>query len=788
MCPVRVANLSMVPKGIEKAVKTALREKRWAQARELCWEALEQDPQRLEFREHLAECEQYLQRYHQCLSLCDALLAEPNAKHTPKTRLLRARALAALDRMPQALDAYRELVAHHPDFPKGLMDAATFFQRADCFQEGIACLDLFQKVAPGLYAKTPSATFKQSWFKQQMGDLRGALRTLAPLLPQAAKEQYDANEANALLAAGRVELRQGHFLNAQRYFHQALHSPLSPAALRALASFWLMHTNPAAARDYFRQLWRLTKSPESYSHIVDCYVNETDLPTAARLFNTALLRTLAQDNVDGDWLARLCTVYREEFGSRSLVSSRLGDESLALFDTAVAATFQIARRQAEEASTKIGLLSPPIQNPEAFVRGANMSPQRSSCAICAVLKSIRAENPGYDSEDIDVHFVATLAMGGLERRLARNVLAQTSRRQLICVLRTDHPDRDTLVRMVADNVAVVELSLYATRDDLNLQSQFPARPGLSEISQLAACASFIREIRPARIFVWGVQTFETVASAAYIARAPEVIVHDGSVAPVQRTLMTPAQLGRFQYVGDLLRQFLEEPGWRVVCNAPRNVEGYRAFVGGDIPSERFRSCAMLYPREILEQKSEDPAALREKLGIPAAAPVVAFFGRLSKEKNLALWLDAAKLIATERKDAVFLIVGDGQGYFQLRRRARMLGIGRQCRFAGRQNLALKSYYGIADVYLSTSDYEGLPNVLLEAQALGVPVVARAAGGTADAFSPGETGVLVQGKNPVDFAAAVLRLIDNPLLRRRMAEQGPVFIRTHTRETNFDLSS
>ena len=85
-------------------------------------------------------------------------------------------------------------------------------------------------------------------------------------------------------------------------------------------------------------------------------------------------------------------------------------------------------------------------------------------------------------------------------------------------------------------------------------------------------------------------------------------------------------------------------------------------------------------------------------------------------------------------------------------------------------------YAVMDVLLLTSRFEGLPNVVIEAQALGVPVGATDAGGTRDAVLDGETGWIEAKRNPSRLAARVLHILDDPDWAAKARQRGPAFVR------------
>src|SRR5262249_5459172 len=82
---------------------------------------------------------------------------------------------------------------------------------------------------------------------------------------------------------------------------------------------------------------------------------------------------------------------------------------------------------------------------------------------------------------------------------------------------------------------------------------------------------------------------------------------------------------------------------------------------------------------------------------------------------------------------------------------------------------------IMDVFLLTSQVEGLPNVLIEAQWLGLPVVTTNAGGAGEAIDPGRTGWLVDSAEPDVIASPIRELLLDPGRRREIRRTGPAFI-------------
>jgi glycosyltransferase involved in cell wall biosynthesis len=99
-----------------------------------------------------------------------------------------------------------------------------------------------------------------------------------------------------------------------------------------------------------------------------------------------------------------------------------------------------------------------------------------------------------------------------------------------------------------------------------------------------------------------------------------------------------------------------------------------------------------------------------------------------------------------------------------------LGLGGAVHFAGYQAQP-QSYLAAMDVFALTSDSEGMPLVVLEAWAAGVPVIASAVGGVPKLIDPGRTGLLFPPGDEAALAEALVRLLTDPPARRRLAEEG-----------------
>ena len=147
-------------------------------------------------------------------------------------------------------------------------------------------------------------------------------------------------------------------------------------------------------------------------------------------------------------------------------------------------------------------------------------------------------------------------------------------------------------------------------------------------------------------------------------------------------------------------------------------------------------------------------------------------GRLEREKGHSVLLDAIARLA-DRGTAVELeLVGDGTRLEALQRQARELGIEDRVTFAGAIGQdRIREHYRRADAFCLPSLGEGIPVVLMEALATGLPAIASNTMGIPELIEDGVTGLLVPAGRPDELAAAVERLAADPKLGHELGERG-----------------
>ncbi|MBI5239990.1 MAG: glycosyltransferase [Elusimicrobia bacterium] len=156
---------------------------------------------------------------------------------------------------------------------------------------------------------------------------------------------------------------------------------------------------------------------------------------------------------------------------------------------------------------------------------------------------------------------------------------------------------------------------------------------------------------------------------------------------------------------------------------------------------------------------------RLQLGLREDEPLLLAMGRLDEQKGHSVLLDAAARLKGPNRPRC-AVVGDGPLRDRLRRQAARLGLERAVQLPG-ERADVRAWMNAADVFVLPSLWEGLPNALLEAMALGLPVAASRVDGVPEAVTDGTDGLLVEPADPGALAAALGSLLADPDLRRRL---------------------
>jgi len=212
-------------------------------------------------------------------------------------------------------------------------------------------------------------------------------------------------------------------------------------------------------------------------------------------------------------------------------------------------------------------------------------------------------------------------------------------------------------------------------------------------------------------------------------------------------------VGIERYVGKYTDVFL-------AIGAQVAVEAMRRKLG---TPDRIRTIPPAVERVVYPAGSRERA--RALLDLPVGVRIVGTVGRVSYQKAPEHFVEA---MAKQPPDVYGVWIGGGEDLAKMRALSERVGLGERMRWLGHRDDVARLLPAF-EVFAMASRYEGLPCVILEAIAAGVPVVATSVNALSDVVVPGETGLLVPPQRPAELAAAITYLLDHPSEGRRMAE-------------------
>ncbi len=178
-------------------------------------------------------------------------------------------------------------------------------------------------------------------------------------------------------------------------------------------------------------------------------------------------------------------------------------------------------------------------------------------------------------------------------------------------------------------------------------------------------------------------------------------------------------------------------------------------------------------------KRSDETAARFSMGDGAR---LLYAGRVSREKDLHLLAQAFRAISAVRRDVTLTVVGDGPFLDDLRG----LLAGTPTTFTGyREGEELTALFAASDLFVFPSATDTFGNVVLEAQASGLPIIVTDQGGPMENILPGETGLVVPAGDASALQAAIETLLDDPQRMRAMGRAGRIYAEERTIEQAFE---
>lgn len=318
-------------------------------------------------------------------------------------------------------------------------------------------------------------------------------------------------------------------------------------------------------------------------------------------------------------------------------------------------------------------------------------------------------------------------------------------------------DRARYRPLLAAHPGLLEL----LRDDLPVEVlSFPVE--LRGPRDLAGARRFMRVIREQRVALVHSHMFQASRLASPLAWAAGVraIIETPHIREHWRRGWLKGNFAIDRLVGHFVSKFI------AVSNANA---GYLIHEKG-LPRDKVVVVRNGIALERFDPDRPAPPGMRERVGLPPAAPVVLVLARLEPQKGHRVLLDAWPAVLAAFPRARLVCIGEGALRGELEAQAIRLGIGAAVIFAGyRANVA--DWLALADFTVLPSFFEGLPLAAIESLAAGRPVIASAVDGTTEVVIPEISGLLVPAGATGPLTAAVRRLLGAPELVRKLGRAG-----------------
>lgn len=368
----------------------------------------------------------------------------------------------------------------------------------------------------------------------------------------------------------------------------------------------------------------------------------------------------------------------------------------------------------------------------------------------------------------------SLAAGGSERQVVVTAIGLARRLATPVALAVVNVGTELLRfyhhQLDAAGLSVIELNRDGSQDEASGENSL-LRVMKAMPMALTGVEDYARTLlakRPEIVHLWLDEVNIKGGLAAVAAGVPRIILSSRSLPPNNFLLYQ-------SYMREGYRWLLRQPGVTLINNSTAGARAYERWLGLRKGSIKVVHNGFDFDADLLERCREQRTDYRERHGIPPTVPVMGTVIRISEEKRPLLWAEIAARVGKIIPEAHFLVVGDGVLRKELEMRAAQPDLVGKLHIVGLEKQALEAMAAM-DLFLLSSRGEGLPNVLVEAQALGIPVVTTRVGGAPEALQHKITGWVLSDDRPEHAAAEIVRLLKDPAWLHAAGKAGPEFVK------------
>lgn len=275
------------------------------------------------------------------------------------------------------------------------------------------------------------------------------------------------------------------------------------------------------------------------------------------------------------------------------------------------------------------------------------------------------------------------------------------------------------------------------------------------------------------IHAWQDLTNVVVSMAALMAGVPRILLSARSLSPDTKTMLHMRKAG---YLRGAYLHLLNSKSVVLCHNSEAGAQSYRNWLKCENYYFPVLHNGTAFDELITDLEEDENQLLNEFIQWKGDRITIGSVFRFVPEKQPLLWVEVAHNLINSRQDVCFLMVGDGALFDEVVEKVDQLGISEYFFFPGLSN-SVGNWLEEMDLFLLTSRIEGLPNVIIEAQGFGLPVISTNAGGAAEVMIPNLTGRVSAKSQAPDIARVLLESIDD----REWLNNASMVSRTHARE-------
>lgn len=375
-----------------------------------------------------------------------------------------------------------------------------------------------------------------------------------------------------------------------------------------------------------------------------------------------------------------------------------------------------------------------------------------------------------------LHLIGSLQAGGAERQLCNCAIGQLQLGMDVSVMLLNRADAEH--GHYEQMLARAGVNVRVAGETFN--------PSFEEALRRATGIDTLLQSVPPEFCPWAIDVFGELLTdrpdifhswldhpniwggvGAILANIPLVVLSTRNVNPTHFPYLTAP------YMRPMYLQFAGSRNVRFINNSHAGAADYARWLG--VPKEKFAVVLNGVDFSSFSRSGEQTvSAFFDELHIPPRSPLIAGVFRLSEEKQPLTFLEVVRRVIVRSEHVYAVVAGIGPYEQEMREFIVANKLTGRVFMLGRRT-DVSTIFSASALTLLCSRQEGTPNVLLEAQWLGCPVVATKAGGAVDAVRHGETGYLVDVGDVDSLERAVWELLQDSEMRGRLSANGPPFI-------------